>query len=142
MSLMRFAGDALAATSGKKRGATLGSINSGGDALGIARAIGSQVHPLAGAVDDIISVGEKTQKTNTSSNIQDWGENIVGSIGSGLSAIGSVGSLLGIKSAAAATPIGATIGLSTMIAKPAVEGMRDPKIRNADANQFRQAMGR
>ena len=142
MSLMRFAGDALAATSGKKRGATLGSINSGGDALGIARAIGSQIHPLAGAVDDIISVGEKTQKTNTSSNIQDWGENIVGSIGSGLSAIGSVGPLLGLKSAAAANPIGATIGLSTMIAKPAVEGMRDPKIRNADANQFRQAMGR
>ena len=142
MSIMRFAGDALAATSGKKRGATLGTINSGGDLLGVARAIGSQVHPLAGAVDDIVSVGEKTQKTNTSSNIQDWGENLVNSVGSGLSAIGSVGGLLGLKTVAAANPIGAITGLSTIIAKPAVEGMRDPKIRNADADQFRQAMGR
>jgi hypothetical protein len=142
MGLMRFAGDVFRPGRGKTSAATVGAVNSGGNLLGTVRAIGSQIHPLAGTVDDIVSMGENVSKTNNSSGIQQWGENLVGTIGSGLSAIGSVGGLLGIKGAAAANPVGATIGLSTLIAKPAVEGMRDPVRRTADANQFRQAMGR
>ena len=141
MNIRRFAGDVFNKTSGKKRAATIGTVNSGFDLLGTARAIGSQVHPLAGAVDDIVSVGEKTSKTNNSKGINEWGENLVHTIGSGLSAVGSLGGLFGVKSLAAANPVGATVGLSTMIAKPAVEGMTNPTIRKADANEYAQAMG-
>jgi hypothetical protein len=142
MGFMRFAGDVFRSGSGKKSAATMGTINSGGSLLGTVRAIGSQFHPLAGAVDDIVSVGEKTNATNNSGGIKEWGENLVGTIGSGLSAIGSVGGLLGVKGAAAANPVGATIGLSTLIAKPAVEGMSDPVRRKADADMYKKMMGR
>ncbi len=142
MGLMRFAGDVFRSGQGKKSAATMGTINSKGSLLGTARAIGSQLHPLAGTVDDIVSMGENVSKTNNSSEIKQWGENLVGSIGSGLSAIGSVGGLLGVKGAAAANPIGATIGLSTLIAKPAVEGMSDPVRRQTDADMYKKMMGR
>ncbi len=142
MGLMRFAGDVFQSGQGKKSAATVGTINSGGSLLGTARAIGSQLHPLASTVDDIVSMGENVSKTNNSSGIQQWGENLVGTIGSGLSAIGSVGGLLGVKGAAAANPVGATIGLSTLIAKPAVEGMSDPVRRQIDADMYKKMMGR
>ncbi len=142
MGLMRFAGDVFQSGRGKKSAATIGTVNSGGSLLGTARAIGSQLHPLAGTVDDIVSMGENVSKTNNSSGIKQWGENLVGTIGSGLSAIGSVGGLLGVKGAAAANPVGATIGLSTLIAKPAVEGMSDPVRRQADADMYKKMMGR
>ena len=142
MGLMRFAGDVFGSGQGKKSAATIGTINSGGSLLGTARAIASQVHPLAGTVDDIISVGEKVSNTNNASGVQEWGENLVGTIGSGLSAIGSGAGLLGIKGLGAANPVGATVGLSTLIAKPAVEGMRDPVRRQADADEYRRMMGR
>ncbi len=142
MGLMRFAGDVFQSGRGKKSAATVGTINSGGSLLGTARAIGSQLHPLAGTVDDIVSMGENVSKTNNSSGIKQWGENLVGTIGSGLSAIGSVGGLLGVKGAAAANPVGATIGLSTLIAKPAVEGMSDPVRRQIDADMYKKMMGR
>ncbi len=142
MGLMRFAGDVFQSGRGKKSAATIGTVNSGGSLLGTARAIGSQLHPLAGTVDDIVSMGENVSKTNNSSGIKQWGENLVGTIGSGLSAIGSVGGLLGVKGAAAANPVGATIGLSTLIAKPAVEGMSDPVRRQIDADMYKKMMGR
>ncbi len=142
MGLMRFAGDVFQSGQGKKSAATVGTINSGGSLLGTARAIGSQLHPLASTVDDIVSMGENVSKTNNSSGIKQWGENLVGTIGSGLSAIGSVGGLLGVKGAAAANPVGATIGLSTLIAKPAVEGMSDPVRRQIDADMYKKMMGR
>ena len=142
MGWNRFAGDVFNATKGKKKNALLGSANSGFDLLGTARAIGSQVHPLAGAVDDIVSTGENIQKVNTSGGIQEWGENAVGAIGSTLSAIGSVGPVLGAKTAASLSPIGLLTGLSTMVAKPAVEGMQDPVKRQADANEYRKYMMR
>ncbi len=142
MGLMRFAGDVFQSGQGRKSAATVGTINSGGSLLGTARAIGSQLHPLAGTVDDIVSMGENVSKTNNSSGIKQWGENLVSSMGSGLSALGSVGGLLGLKGAATANPIGATIGLSTLIAKPAVEGMSDPVRRQADADMYRKMMGR
>ncbi len=141
MNIGRMAGDVFNFSKGKKGSAVLGSANSGFDLLGTARALGSQIHPLAGALDDTVSLGEKVNSTNSSSGVKDFGENLVHTIGSGLSAVGSLGGLLGIKGVAAANPIGATVGLSTMIAKPAVEGMSDPKIRNADRNEYAKAMG-
>ncbi len=141
MNIGRMAGDVFNFSKGKKSGALLGSTNSGFDLLGSARAVASQVHPLAGALDDTISIGENVGKTNSSSGAKDFGENLVHTIGSGLSAVGSLGGLFGVKGLAAANPIGATVGLSTVIAKPAVEGMTDPTIRKADANEYAQAMG-
>ena len=142
MGLMRFAGDVFASGKGKKSAATIGTVNSGGSLLGAARAVAAQVHPLIGTADDIVSVGENISKTNNASSIQDWGQNLVGTIGSGLSALGTSAGLLGIKGVGATNPVGATIGLSTLIAKPAVEGMSDPIRRRADADEFRKMMGR
>ena len=141
MNIRRFAGDALSSTKGKKGSALIGSTNSGFDLLGTARAVASQAHPLLGALDDTVSVGEKISNTNNSSGAKAFGENLVHTLGSGLSAVGSLGGLFGLKGLAAANPVGATVGLSTMIAKPAVEGMTNPTIRKADANEYAQAMG-
>ena len=153
MSLARFAGDIWGAMGGKKRNVVMGGINSSGEGVlspsnivGTLRTVGSQIHPLAGAVDDIASVGEKLQGINTGPTIHDVGENIVGGIQAGLSSVGGVGSLLGGKGMAAAAgiaaPASAILGTSMLISKPAVEAMRDPKVRNADIDAYREAFGR
>ena len=47
MNIGRMAGDVFNFSKGKKSGALLGSTNSGFDLVGSARAVASQVHPLA-----------------------------------------------------------------------------------------------
>ena len=142
MNLRRFAGDVFGATKDKKRSALLGTVTSEFDPIGTIRAVGSQAHPLLGALDDVVGLGESLNTTNKSNDFKALGENIVGTIGSGLSTIGSLGGLLGSPAAAAAGPVGAITGLSTMIAKPAVEGMSDPNIRAADAEMYKKYMMR
>ena len=146
MGLQRFATDIFNATKGNKHKMVVGSASSGFDLLGSARAVASQLHPLAGGVNDIVSIGENLNGINNGVDIHQVGKNLVGGIQSGLSAVGGLGGLLGAKGAAGAAsvagPASLLLGTSMAISEPAVKAMRDPKVRNADINAYRQAFGK
>ena len=94
---MRFAGDALSSTGGKKTNATIGMIDSGFDAIGTARAIGSQLHPALGLMDDAASFTESAKGI---------GSNVSDSILNGVNALGSIGGVISTKAPALGSQLG------------------------------------
>ena len=113
MGLIRFAGDALKPTGGKKRTATLGAVTSGFDPISTARAVASELHPGIGLLDDAVSVGESV----TSSGANSLGETILNSI----NGIGSLGGVISSKAPALGGqlsrvgPLGAALGVGTAV---------------------------
>ena len=114
MGLKRFAGDALRSTGGKKTNATIGAIDSGFDTVGTLRAIGSQLHPALGFMDDAASVAE---------GVKGIGNNISDNILNGVNTLGSLGGVISTKAPALgaqlgqAGPLGIALGTGATIGK-------------------------
>jgi len=97
MGLMRFAGDALKSTGGKKTNATIATIDSGFDAVGTARAVGAQLHPALGLMDDAASLTE---------SVGNLGKGLSDTILNGVNSVGAVGSLISTKAPALGAQLG------------------------------------
>ena len=114
MGLMRFAGDALKSTGGKKTNAIVGAIDSGFDVVGTARAIGSQLHPALNFIDDVTSVAEGVKGISNSVS-----DNILNSVNT----LGSIGGVVSTKAPALgaqlgqAGPLGIALGTGATIGK-------------------------
>lgn len=109
---MRFAGDALSSTGGKKTNAIIASADSGFDVVGTARAVGSQLHPALGFLDDATSVAEGVKGISNSVS-----DNIL----NGVNTLGSLGGVISTKAPALgaqlgqAGPLGIALGTGAAI---------------------------
>ena len=97
MNFGRMAGDLFKSTGGKKTNATIGTIDSGFDTLGTIRAIGSELHPALGLLDDAASLSESATSL---------GQGVSNTILHGTNALGSIGGLIASKAPALAANLG------------------------------------
>ena len=123
MGLMRFAGDALKSTGGKKTNATIGTIGSGFDAIGTVRAVGAQLHPALGLMDDAASLTE---------SVGNLGKGLSDTILNGVNSVGAVGSLISTKAPALGAQLGQAGPLGIALGAGAVVG--DWMNNNLDQN--------
>ena len=97
MGFFRKAGDIFSTGNGKKTSATIGTLNSGFDIIGTARAVGSELHPTLGLLDDAAGLVETAVNP---------GQGVASTFINGTGAVGGAGNLIGIKAPA----LGARIG--------------------------------
>jgi len=130
MGFLRKAGDVFRTGGGKKTAATMGAINSGFDLIGTARAVGSELHPTLGLIDDAAGLVETAVSP---------GSGVTDAIINGTSATGAAGNLIGIKAPAVGGVLSKAGPLAGALSIGA--GIGDWMVNNLDQNASSSGRG-